>query len=277
MREFDMSRLCCRYTQLEPTPNWIDSFLLLLLNTATHSLPSMVAFFSIPCYFLNFLMSVIQENNFSLLTPAILGPVLHLSYSNDHFPLPIQNQLFLLLWLTSKDLLLSRPLLPHGEPSQFKSSPRVPEKWDKWVDRLEKRFGRQWKSQGFWPLMMIPRWTLPNKTYFDCFIRFWAPSCNDFIFLFGLMSEIISFVGLSVLGPDSPYFVDDSAAPISACPCLGYPSYRAVVKECGAKTGDSSATEHAMFLWVRMPLYIFPLFRQAIFRIPSTGLFPQYW
>lgn len=69
--------------------------------------------------------------------------------------------------------------------------------------------------------------------------------------------DIMYLVGLPVLGPDSPYFIDDSAAQILTPPHYCYPSYRAVVREWGAKTDIPSATGHTMFLWVLICHYIF--------------------
>lgn len=69
--------------------------------------------------------------------------------------------------------------------------------------------------------------------------------------------DILFLVGLYVLGPDSPYLIDDSAAPILTPPRYCYPSYRAVVREWGAKTDIPSATKRTMFLWVLIYHYIF--------------------
>ncbi|KZV24532.1 hypothetical protein F511_40747 [Dorcoceras hygrometricum] len=63
---------------------------------------------------------------------------------------------------------------------------------------------------------------------FDCILRFWSPASNAFLFSWGPMSptlyDIYFFTGLSLIGPDSPYFIDDSAAPKLAPPRYCFPS-----------------------------------------------------
>ncbi|XP_073051741.1 uncharacterized protein [Primulina eburnea] len=100
-----------------------------------------------------------------------------------------------------------------------------------------------------------------QSVLFDCLLRFWSPSCNVFIFPFGPLSitlyDISLLLGLPVAGPDSPYFVDDPAAPALAHTRYCYPSYRAVVKEWSSCSGVPSEVEHTMFLWVLICHYIF--------------------
>ncbi|XP_075508072.1 uncharacterized protein LOC142544957 [Primulina tabacum] len=66
---------------------------------------------------------------FASLALATIGPVRHPSYPENQFPPSVQQLFFPLPSLHARDLLLSSHLLPHSEPSQFKSWPRVPEGW----------------------------------------------------------------------------------------------------------------------------------------------------
>ncbi|XP_075479453.1 uncharacterized protein LOC142520339 [Primulina tabacum] len=172
----------------------------------------------------------------NFLVSVTIGPVRHPSYPDNQFPLPVHQLFFPLPSLHPRDLLLSRSLLPHSEPSQFKSWPRVPNGWVEWIDRLEPHFERQWRHQGLWPLIMVFKMKITRQSIlFDCILRFWSPSYNVFIFAFGPLSitlyDTSLFLGLPVVGPDSPYFVDDHAAPTLAHTRYCYPSYRVVVKE----------------------------------------------
>lgn len=122
-------------------------------------------------------------------------------------------------------------------------------------------FRESMETSGLWPLIMISKINIAKQSLlFDCLLRLWAPSCNAFIFSFGLMSitlyDIIYLVGLPVLGPNSTYFIDDSVAPIDS-PRYCYPSYRVVVREWGTNIDILSSTEHTMFLWVLICHYIF--------------------
>ncbi|KZV55870.1 hypothetical protein F511_15720 [Dorcoceras hygrometricum] len=164
-----------------------------------------------------------------------IGPIDHPSYSDNAFPATIQNRLFPVHFQSSTDLLLSQFLLPHAVPAQFKSWPRVSAQWIDWVNRLQPRFGDQWKSQGLWSLIELSKVGIPKQSLlFDCLIRFWSPANNAFIFAWGPMSltlyDIYLFTGLPLIGPDSPYLTDDPAAPKLAPLRYCYPSHRAVVK-----------------------------------------------
>ncbi|KZV29115.1 hypothetical protein F511_06610 [Dorcoceras hygrometricum] len=92
-----------------------------------------------------------------------IGPIDHPSYSDNEFPATIQNRLFPVHSLSSNDLLLSQPLLPHAVPAQFKSWPRVSSQWIDWVNRLQPRFGDQWKSQGLWSLIELSKGQLDSS------------------------------------------------------------------------------------------------------------------
>ncbi|KZV46296.1 hypothetical protein F511_22202 [Dorcoceras hygrometricum] len=52
---------------------------------------------------------------------------------------------------------------------------------------------------------------------FDCLLRFWSPSSNAFLFFWDPMSptlyDVYLFTGLHLIGPDSPYLIDDSFSP----------------------------------------------------------------
>lgn len=164
--------------------------------------------------------------------------------------------------MSKSDLLLSKTLLPHGEPTKFKSWPRVPSGWGTWVDRLEPIFGNQWKLQGLWHLIQISKVKISKQSVLlDGLLRFWSPSCNAFIFPFGPLSvtlfDISLLLDLPTLGHDSPYFINDPSAPELAPPRFCFPSYKAVVSQWGSLTGDPSPTEHVMFLWVLICHYIF--------------------
>ncbi|XP_073066554.1 uncharacterized protein [Primulina eburnea] len=203
-----------------------------------------------------------RSSTFASLALATIGPVRHPTYHENQFPPSVHQLFFPLPSLHSRDLLLSRRLLPHSEPSQFKSWPRVPEGWVEWIDRLTPHFGQQWRHQGLWPLVVTSKMKINKQSVlFDCLLRFWSPSSNVFIFPFGPMSitlyDISLFLGLPVVGPDSPYFIDDPAAPTLAHTRYCYPSYRAVVKEWSSHTGVPSVVEHVMFLWVLICHYIF--------------------
>lgn len=88
---------------------------------------------------------------------------------------------------------------------------------------------------------------------FVCLLSLWSPACNIFIIHFGLLSitlcDISLLISLSLVGPDSPYFVDDHAAPTLEHHLYLYPSYRVMVKECASHTGTPYDTKHIMFLW----------------------------
>ncbi|XP_075508029.1 uncharacterized protein LOC142544888 [Primulina tabacum] len=181
----------------------------------------------------------------NFLASATIGPIRHPSYPANQFPPPVHQLFFPLPSLHPRDLLLSRPLLPHSEPSQFKSWPRVSDCWIEWIDRLEPHFGRQWRHQGLWPLVMVSKVKITRQSIlFDFILRFWSPSCNVFILPFGPLSitlyDISLLLGLPVLGADSPYFIDDFAAPALAHTRYCYPSYRAVVKEWFSHPGIPS-------------------------------------
>ncbi|KZV16478.1 hypothetical protein F511_10090, partial [Dorcoceras hygrometricum] len=107
--------------------------------------------------------------------------------------------------------------------AQFKSWTRVSDQWVAWVERLYPYFGNQWKSQGLWNLVEMSKVVMSKQSLlFDCILRFWSPASNAFLFSWGPMSptlyDIYFFTGLSLIGPDSPYFIDDSAAPKLAPP-----------------------------------------------------------
>ncbi|KZV52591.1 hypothetical protein F511_24788 [Dorcoceras hygrometricum] len=61
---------------------------------------------------------------------------------------------------------------------------------------------------------------------FDCLFRFWFPSSNTFLFSWGPMSptlyDIYLFIGLPLIGPDSPYLIDDSSVPKLAPPATSF-------------------------------------------------------
>ncbi|KZV42948.1 hypothetical protein F511_43151 [Dorcoceras hygrometricum] len=195
----------------------------------------------------------------------VIGPFSHPSYSKNAFPSAIQNLLFPIHSRSNSDLILSQPLLPHVVPAQFKSWPRVSAKWVEWVDRLQPSFGDQWRSRGLWNLVELSKVVIPKQSLlFDCLIRFWSHSSNAFLFsLFswGLMSptlyDIYLFTCLPLLGPDSPYLIDDPSAPQLAPLRYCFPSYRAMVKQYEACSDEPSVTEHIMFLWVLVSQYIF--------------------
>ncbi|KZV46033.1 hypothetical protein F511_11349 [Dorcoceras hygrometricum] len=56
--------------------------------------------------------------------------------------------------------------------------------------------------------------------------------------------DIYLFTGLPLIGPDSPYLIDDPAAPKLAPMRYCYHSYRAVVKQYEDSPEDPTETEH---------------------------------
>ncbi|KZV43274.1 hypothetical protein F511_36015 [Dorcoceras hygrometricum] len=62
--------------------------------------------------------------------------------------------------------------------------------------------------------------------------------------------------GLPLIGPDSPYLLDDPSAPQLAPLRYCFPSYRAVVKQYETSFDEPSVTEHIMFLWVLVCQYV---------------------
>ncbi|KZV33666.1 hypothetical protein F511_34182 [Dorcoceras hygrometricum] len=71
--------------------------------------------------------------------------------------------------------------------------------------------------------------------------------------------DIYLFTGLPLIGPDSPYLIDDLAAPKLAPLRYCYPSHRAVVKQYEDSSEDPTEIEHIMFLWVLICQYVFVL------------------
>ncbi|KZV26039.1 hypothetical protein F511_13917 [Dorcoceras hygrometricum] len=69
--------------------------------------------------------------------------------------------------------------------------------------------------------------------------------------------DIYLFTGLPLIGPDSPYLIDDHAAPKLAPLRYCYPSHRAVVKQYEDSSEDPTEIEHIMFLWVLICQYVF--------------------
>ncbi|KZV23666.1 hypothetical protein F511_06996 [Dorcoceras hygrometricum] len=198
----------------------------------------------------------------AVLPIEVIGPIDHPSYSDNPFPAAIQHRLFPIHSLPSSDLLLARPLLPHAVPEQFKSWPRVSSQWVEWVERLQPCFGEQWKSVGLWNLIEMSKVGMSRQSsLFDCMIRFWSPCSNAFLFPWGPMSptlyDIHLFTGLPLIGPDSPYLINDSSAPKLAPPRYCFPLYRAVVKQYESYPDVPSVTEHIMFLWVLICQYLF--------------------
>ncbi|KZV21476.1 hypothetical protein F511_08241 [Dorcoceras hygrometricum] len=198
----------------------------------------------------------------AVLPVKVIGPIDHPSYYDNPFSHAIQHRLFHIHSLSSSDLLLSRPLLPHVVPAQFKSWPHVSGQWVEWVERLQPHFGEQWKSQGLWNLIEMSKVGMSRQSVlFDCMLRFWSPASNAFLFSWGPMSptlyDVYLFTGLPLVGPDSPYLIDDPSAPKLAHLRYCFPSYRAMVIQYEACPDVPSVTEHVMFLWVLVCQYLF--------------------